>query len=85
MAAFFFGSPVDMDVKLEGEDDRKQVEVKQEKEKNIRCPVYYDGESVVGQVCSRQYEAISYFAHWELKRLRCAGDYPSSGWKEVHA
>lgn len=50
MAAYFFASPVDVDIKLENEDDRKQVEVKQEKEKTIRCPVYYDGESVVGQV-----------------------------------
>ena len=52
MAAYFFASPVDVDIKLEGEDDRKQVEVKLEKEKTIRCPVYYDGESVVGQVSS---------------------------------
>lgn len=55
MAAYFFASPVDVDIKLEGEDDRKQVEVKLEKEKSIRCPVYYDGESVVGQVrCALQ-------------------------------
>lgn len=52
MTSYFqvFASPVDVDVSLEGEDDRKQVEVKQEKEKTIKCPVYYDGESLVGQV-----------------------------------
>ena len=50
MASFFFASPVDVDITLEGEDDRKQVEIKQDKEKSIRCPVYFDGESVVGQV-----------------------------------
>lgn len=50
MASYFFASPVEVDVSLEGEDDRKQVEIKQEKEKTIKCPVYYDGESVVGQV-----------------------------------
>ena len=53
MASFFFASPVDVDVKVEGEEDRKQVEIKLDKEKPVRCPVYYDGESVVGQVRSK--------------------------------
>ena len=52
MASYFFASTVDVDVSLEGEDDRKQVEIKSEKEKTIKCPVYYDGESLVGQVRS---------------------------------
>jgi vacuolar protein sorting-associated protein 26 len=51
MAAYFFASPIDVDVKLEGEETRKQVEMKGEKEKMISCPVYYDGDSVGGQVC----------------------------------
>ena len=50
MAAYFFASPVDVDVKLEGEELRKQVEVKQEKERIVSCPVYYDGDSVGGTV-----------------------------------
>ena len=50
MAAFFFASPIDVDVKLEGEDIRKQVDMKQEKERSISCPVYYDGDSIGGQV-----------------------------------
>lgn len=50
MAAYFFASPIDVDIKLEGEDARKQVEMKGEKEKNISCPVYYDGDSIGGQV-----------------------------------
>ncbi len=50
MAAYFFASPVDVDIRLEGEDDRKKVEVKADKEKMISCPVYYDGESIAGQV-----------------------------------
>ena len=53
MAAYFFASPVDVDIKLEGEDDRKKVEVKADKEKMISCPIYYDGESVSGQVRPR--------------------------------
>ena len=50
MASFFFASPVDVDVTLEGEENRKQVEIKLEKEKPVKCPVYFDGESVMGQV-----------------------------------
>jgi vacuolar protein sorting-associated protein 26 len=53
MAAFFAfgGTPVDVEIKLQGEEDRRQVEVKGEKDKRDMCPVYYDGESVVGTVC----------------------------------
>lgn len=50
MAAYFFASPVDVDIQLDGEDKRKQVELKLEKERHESCPVYFDGESVVGQV-----------------------------------
>lgn len=46
----FGGVPVDVEIKLQGEDERRQVEVKGEKDKKEMCPVYYDGESVVGQV-----------------------------------
>jgi vacuolar protein sorting-associated protein 26 len=54
MAAFFgFSSPpVDIQIALAGEDERRQVEVKPDKGDKGKevCPVYYDGESVVGQV-----------------------------------
>ena len=50
MAAYFFASPVDVEVKLDGEDDRKKVDMKSEKERVITCPVYYDGDPVSGQV-----------------------------------
>lgn len=59
MAAYFFASPIDVDIKLEGEETRKQVEMKGEKEKVISCPVYYDGDSVGGQVCHRSLEHLS--------------------------
>ena len=54
MASFFsFASqPVEVEIKLAGEEDRRIVEVKGEKDKKEICPVYYDGESVVGQVMS---------------------------------
>lgn len=53
MAAYFFASPIDIEIRLESEETRKQVEIKAEKEKTIQCPVYYDGDSVSGQVLVR--------------------------------
>ncbi|KAF9507026.1 hypothetical protein BS47DRAFT_1333532 [Hydnum rufescens UP504] len=53
MATYFFGSPVDVDIRLEGEDERKQVEVKLERDRRESSPVYFDGESVVGQAAIR--------------------------------
>jgi hypothetical protein len=50
MATYFFSSPVDVDIKLEGEEVRKQIESKAEKDRPVSCPVYYDGEGVAGQV-----------------------------------
>ena len=50
MAAYFFASPVDVEIKLDGEDERKKVDMKTEKDKIVTCPVYYDGEPVAGQV-----------------------------------
>ena len=50
MATYFFSSPVDVDISLEGEELRKQIESKAEKDRPVSCPVYYDGESVSGQV-----------------------------------
>jgi hypothetical protein len=54
MASFFFSSPIDIDIKPEGEDLRKQVDAKAEKDRPISCPVYFDGESVSGQVRFRR-------------------------------
>ncbi|KIY71513.1 vacuolar protein sorting-associated protein 26 [Cylindrobasidium torrendii FP15055 ss-10] len=53
MAAYFFGSPIDVDVGLDGEDVRSTVQTKGEKDKILNCPVYFDGESVSGQVALR--------------------------------
>ena len=61
MASFFnFASqPVEVEIKLAGEDDRRQVEVKGEKDKKEMCPLFYDGESVVGQVRPRGFQRTS--------------------------
>lgn len=52
MAAFFGfgGTPVDIEINLHGEEGRKQIEQKGEKDKKELCAVYLDGESVSGQV-----------------------------------
>lgn len=64
-AAYFFTSPVDVEVKLEGEELRKKVDMKLEKEKSVSCPVYYDGESVAGQVCSHLYHGYGDSDTWD--------------------
>ncbi|KAI6026026.1 vacuolar protein sorting-associated protein 26-domain-containing protein [Pisolithus marmoratus] len=51
--AYFFASPIDVDIKLEGEEMRKQMDMKTDKDKTISCPVYYDGDSVTGQITIR--------------------------------
>jgi vacuolar protein sorting-associated protein 26 len=79
MAAFFFASPIDVDVKLEGEEVRKQVDMKQEKERSISCPVYYDGDSIGGQV--RRYDHWIYQPFADIFML--AGCDSCSGWEEV--
>jgi vacuolar protein sorting-associated protein 26 len=53
MAGYFFGTPIDVEIKLDGAEQRKQVEVKMEKERAVICPVYYDGDSVSGQASFR--------------------------------
>ncbi|KAG8902119.1 Vacuolar protein sorting-associated protein 26B [Tulasnella sp. 408] len=53
MASYFFAQPVDVEIRLEGEENRKQVEVKLEKDRKEAYPVYYDGEPVTGQVVVR--------------------------------
>jgi vacuolar protein sorting-associated protein 26 len=52
MAGYFFASPVDVEIRLEGEETRKIVDIKPEKDKDksVAAPVYFDGDSVAGQV-----------------------------------
>jgi len=50
MSLFGFASPVDIEIRLEDEHERKHVDVKLENQARDQCPVYYDGESVRGSV-----------------------------------
>ncbi|KAI8804877.1 putative PEP8-vacuolar protein sorting/targeting protein [Cladochytrium replicatum] len=47
------GSSADIEVLLNGEDERRLVEVKVEKDKKSKFPLYFDGESVSGKVLIR--------------------------------
>lgn len=88
MAAYFFASPVDVDIKLEGEEERKKVEIKAEKEKMVSCPVYYDGESVSGQVRSHHilYEQWNGILHRaKVSLTRRTGHCACTRWKEAGA
>lgn len=74
----FFGftsAPVDVDIRLTGEEERKQVEVKGEADRKEMCPVYYDGESVEGQVSYWQAACIEMpntTRTWLTFRFLCA-------------
>ncbi|KAJ5814992.1 Vacuolar protein sorting-associated protein 26 [Penicillium riverlandense] len=53
MASLFFSTPVDIDVVLEDLDERQSVDVKLDKDRRERVPLYMDGESVKGIVTIR--------------------------------
>lgn len=51
MAGYLWGTPVDIEIRLDAEDARKQYDVKSEKERRETLAIYLDGESIMGQVC----------------------------------
>jgi len=51
--SYFFGTPVDIDIVLEDSDERQTVDVKLDKNRKEKVPLYLDGESVKGQVTVR--------------------------------
>ena len=51
--AYFFSTPVDIDVVLEHGDERATVDTKLDKNRREKAPLYMDGESVKGQVTVR--------------------------------
>jgi len=53
MSSFFFSTPVDIDIVLEDTDDRQTVDVKLDKDRREKAPLYMDGESVRGAVTVR--------------------------------
>ncbi|RMZ80458.1 hypothetical protein DV737_g2971, partial [Chaetothyriales sp. CBS 132003] len=53
MSSFFFSTPLDIDIVLEDGDDRQTVDVKLDKNRREKAPLYMDGESVKGAVTIR--------------------------------
>jgi vacuolar protein sorting-associated protein 26 len=51
--AIFFSTPVDIDIVLADSDDRAMVDIKQDKGRREKVPLYMDGESVRGTVTIR--------------------------------
>ncbi|KAJ6445754.1 vacuolar protein sorting 26 [Purpureocillium lavendulum] len=51
--SYFFSTPVDIDIVLEDADDRSMVDVKLDKNRREKAPLYMDGESVKGAVTVR--------------------------------
>ncbi|KAL7894697.1 vacuolar protein sorting-associated protein 26 domain-containing protein [Trichoderma sp. TUCIM 5745] len=51
--SYFFSTPVDIDIVLDEPDDRTMVDVKLDKNRREKAPLYMDGESVKGAVTVR--------------------------------
>ncbi|SPQ19021.1 ad88fbc1-cf40-4b3c-8584-0390c9505bdd [Thermothielavioides terrestris] len=51
--AYFFATPVDIDIVLDDADERAMVDVKLDKNRREKAPLYMDGESVKGAVTVR--------------------------------
>ena len=51
--SYFFSTPVDIDIVLEDTDERPTVDVKLDKNRREKAPLYMDGESVKGAVTIR--------------------------------
>ncbi|KPM45489.1 Vacuolar protein sorting-associated protein 26 [Neonectria ditissima] len=51
--SYFFATPVDIDVVLDDTDDRSMVDVKLDKNRREKAPLFMDGESVKGGVTVR--------------------------------
>ncbi|KAG0276452.1 Vacuolar protein sorting-associated protein 26B [Linnemannia gamsii] len=47
---FGFSAPVDIQVAFNGEEERKMVEVKVDKDRREKFPLYFDGETVAGKI-----------------------------------
>ena len=53
MSSYFFSTPTDIDIVLDNNDDKATVDLKLEKNRREKAPVYMDGESVKGAVTIR--------------------------------
>lgn len=47
---FGLSAPIDIDIHFNGQEQRKQIEAKVDKDKREKYPLYFDGETVAGKV-----------------------------------
>ncbi|KAJ2305151.1 Vacuolar protein sorting-associated protein 26, partial [Coemansia sp. RSA 2706] len=63
---FGFGPVADVNIVLNGEDERQQVEYRVGKDKREKAPLYFDGESISGKVVVRVHEGKQ-LEHYGIK------------------
>ena len=51
--SYFFSTPVDIDIVLDHGEDKQMIDMKLEKNRREKAPLYMDGESVKGAVTIR--------------------------------
>lgn len=52
--SYFFSTPLDIDIRLDDADDKRtMVDIKLDKNRKEKCPLYSDGETVKGAVTIR--------------------------------
>ncbi|KAF9369460.1 hypothetical protein CPC16_004496, partial [Podila verticillata] len=51
---FGLSTPVDIDIHFNGQEQRKQIEAKVDKDRREKFPLYFDGETVAGKVTESQ-------------------------------
>ncbi|KAL3961921.1 hypothetical protein ACCO45_003444 [Purpureocillium lilacinum] len=71
--SYFFSTPVDIDIVLEDADDRSMVDVKLDKNRREKAPLYMDGESVKGAVTVRPKDGKR-LEHTGVKELAAPGE-----------
>jgi hypothetical protein len=84
MSSFFFSTPVDIDIVLEDADDRQTVDVKLDKNRREKAPLYMDGESVKGAVTIRPKDGRR-LEHTGIKVqfIGLIGNYRTLVWSQV--
>lgn len=51
--SYFFSTPLDIDIILDDTDERAMIDMRLEKNRREKAPLYMDGESVKGAVTIR--------------------------------
>jgi vacuolar protein sorting-associated protein 26 len=62
--SYFFSTPVDIDIVLDDTDSRQMVDIKTDKNRREKAPLYMDGESVRGSCLTLQKGLRSYGARF---------------------